>query len=188
MHSMIARRKRFNRIMWGAFAVFLAVVFGLTYYYSLPKAESDELVPPLDKTVHGTYFTVPYPDGWIVARSEANIIQLRNDSRNWEITFSWEPALKRGVVPSKPLAQISTQLEADDFTGRDLKPGADFKIGTQPGYRREWANSRTGRGGVEYIFFDHLNNFYVVTIQSNTTEVERLLPLADAIMAKFALK
>jgi simple sugar transport system ATP-binding protein len=188
MRSMIARRRRFNRRMWGAFAVFLAVVFGLTYYHSRPKVESDELVPPLVKTVHGTYFTVPYPDGWIVARSEANIIQLRNDSRNWEITFQWDSAVRRGVSPSKPLAQIAAQIDLDDFTGRELKPGAEFQAGAQPAYRREWTNAKTGRGGVEYIFFDHLSNFYIVTHQSNIDQMERLVPLSDAIMGKLALK
>ncbi len=179
-----ARRRRNRSILLAIFAIFVAVVLGLTYYYSLPKAESTDLVPPLVKTVYGTNFAAAYPEGWLVERSEANIIQLSNSQKDWQIVFNWTASRTRGVSPSKPLAEIAKQVQEDDLTPRKFTTNADFKVGEHPGYRFEWENADTGRSGVEYIFFDDTNNFYEVNFQSKAADVDKLRPLADAIMTQ----
>jgi hypothetical protein len=186
LRKIVNRRRRSARISQIAFALFLAFVFGSAYIYSRPEGDVSQ---ELSKTVHGTHFTANYPEGWTVPRSEANIIQLDNTSKGWQITFSWQTAQQIGISPSRELSSVAQELQNNDYFGRQFQSGEAFTVGTRPAYSFAWNHPRTGEAGYIYIFFDPLNNFYEVTAKvKNAEDLPALKELADTILAQIAFK
>ncbi len=182
----VAARRRQALLLYLGTALLVALLIGAAYLYSRPQTTDSSGIPELVRTEYGNGFSFRLPQSWIVDRAESGNKHAQNAAKDFVMIMIWDSLFNKGLSSSMSLSQIAQKMENDDLFGRDYKPGKDITIGGIPGYRFEWTNNGSKRGGVDYIFIGTDSNFYDVTFDAPLATWEpELKPVADAIMASF---